>query len=109
MENALAAQNQIIPVGTQKIGRFEYNVRLTNSPDAFEELNNLPIKAADGSFTVIPTDAAGKLPAVLPGGALKAAPEPFLLSYKGGITKDDKGVESDKGVVKFRKVEIKPL
>ncbi|MFP3758194.1 efflux RND transporter permease subunit, partial [Cupriavidus sp. SIMBA_020] len=30
--NALAQQNQIIPAGTQKIGQFEYNVRLNNSP-----------------------------------------------------------------------------
>ena len=31
--NALAAQNQIIPAGTAKIGDFEYNVQLNNSPD----------------------------------------------------------------------------
>ena len=50
VENALAAQNQIIPVGTQKIGRFEYSVKLNNSPDAFEKLNDLPIKAVDGTI-----------------------------------------------------------
>jgi len=50
VENALAAQNQIIPVGTQKIGRFEYSVKLNNSPDAFEKLNDLPIKSADGTI-----------------------------------------------------------
>ena len=50
IENALAAQNQIIPVGTQKIGRFEYSVKLNNSPDAFEQLNDLPIKFVDGSL-----------------------------------------------------------
>jgi multidrug efflux pump subunit AcrB len=50
IENALAAQNQIIPVGTQKIGRFEYNVKLNNSPDAFEQLNDIPIKYVDGSL-----------------------------------------------------------
>ena len=44
IENALAAQNQIIPVGTQKIGRFEYSVKLNNSPEAFEQLNNIPVK-----------------------------------------------------------------
>ena len=49
VENALAAQNQIIPVGTQKIGRFEYSVKLNNSPDAFEQLNDLPIKSVDGT------------------------------------------------------------
>jgi amino acid transporter len=52
------------------------------------------VKAADGSFVAIPTDKDGKLPAILPGGAAKAIPQPFLLSYKGGITKDDKGVET---------------
>ena len=30
--NALAAQNLITPVGTQKIGAFEYNIQLNNSP-----------------------------------------------------------------------------
>ncbi|HEY8026077.1 MAG TPA: efflux RND transporter permease subunit [Burkholderiaceae bacterium] len=50
VENALAAQNQIIPVGTQKIGRFEYNVKLNNSPDAFEKLADLPIKSVGGAM-----------------------------------------------------------
>jgi multidrug efflux pump subunit AcrB len=50
VENALAAQNQIIPVGTQKIGRFEYNVKLNNSPDAFENLADLPIKSVGGAM-----------------------------------------------------------
>jgi multidrug efflux pump subunit AcrB len=50
VENALAAQNQIIPVGTQKIGRFEYIVKLNNSPDAFDQLNDLPIKSVDGAI-----------------------------------------------------------
>jgi multidrug efflux pump subunit AcrB len=49
VENALAAQNQIIPVGTQKIGGYEYAVKLNNSPDAFDALNNLPIKSIDGT------------------------------------------------------------
>ena len=52
------------------------------------------IKGGDGSFVVIPTDKDGKLAGALPSGAAKAVPEPFLLSYKGGITKDDKGVET---------------
>ena len=44
LENALAAQNQIIPAGTIKVGQFEYNVQLNNSPALVDELNNLPIK-----------------------------------------------------------------
>ena len=50
VENALAAQNQIIPVGTQKIGKFEYSVKLNNSPDAFKEISDLPIKAVNGTI-----------------------------------------------------------
>ncbi|WP_028208345.1 efflux RND transporter permease subunit [Paraburkholderia nodosa] len=46
---ALAQQNQIIPAGTQKIGRYEYNVRLNNSPLTIDQLNALPIKTADGT------------------------------------------------------------
>jgi amino acid transporter len=60
---------------------------------AADEAGNA-VKKADGSYTVIPTDANGKLPATLPGGAVKAVPEPFAISYQGGITKDDKGVET---------------
>ncbi len=50
IEYALAAQNQIIPVGTQKIGQFEYSVKLNNSPDAFEQLNDIPVKYVDGAL-----------------------------------------------------------
>ena len=50
---AIAAQNQIIPAGTAKIGAFEYNVKLNNSPDAIAELNNLPIKSVDGGTIYI--------------------------------------------------------
>ena len=45
VQNALAAQNQIIPVGTQKIGLLEYSVKLNNSPNAIDELNMIPVKA----------------------------------------------------------------
>src|SRR6201999_3652698 len=34
---ALAAQNQIIPPGTAKIGQFEYFIKLNNSPSAIDE------------------------------------------------------------------------
>jgi multidrug efflux pump subunit AcrB len=50
---ALAAQNQIVPAGTAKIGGFEYNVKLNNSPEAFDALNNLPIKTVDGATIYI--------------------------------------------------------
>jgi multidrug efflux pump subunit AcrB len=47
--NALAAQNQIVPAGTAKIGGFEYNIKLNNSPDAIDELNRLPVKSVNGA------------------------------------------------------------
>src|ERR1700759_988780 len=37
LENALAAKNKIIPAGTIKVGKFEYNVKLNNSPSIVEE------------------------------------------------------------------------
>lgn len=51
--NALAAQNQIIPVGTAKMGGNEYTVLLNNSPTAIDELNDLPIKQVDGAEITI--------------------------------------------------------
>ena len=48
--NALAAQNLIIPMGTQKIGRFEYVVSMNNAPDSIEELNRLPVKSVHNSI-----------------------------------------------------------
>jgi multidrug efflux pump subunit AcrB len=51
--NALAQQNQIIPAGTEKIGRFEYNVTLNNAPLALQELNELPIKTVQGTTIYI--------------------------------------------------------
>ncbi|WP_243039890.1 efflux RND transporter permease subunit [Dyella sedimenti] len=49
VSNALAAQNQIIPVGTAKIGTYEYHVQLNNSPDAIDALNQLPVKTVRGA------------------------------------------------------------
>jgi len=51
--NALAAQNLITPVGTQKIGDFEYSVLLNNAPKEIDALNDLPIKAVNGSMVTI--------------------------------------------------------
>ena len=54
---ALAAQNQVIPAGTARIGTFEYSVRLNNAPEAIAALNDLPIKTVEGS-TVLMRDVA---------------------------------------------------
>jgi multidrug efflux pump subunit AcrB len=54
---ALAAQNQVVPPGTAKIGQFEYDVTLNNSPTALTELNHLPIKTVNGA-TIYMQDVA---------------------------------------------------
>jgi multidrug efflux pump subunit AcrB len=51
--NTLAAQNLITPVGTQKIGLFEYNIQLNNSPLKIEDLGNLPIKTVNGAMVYV--------------------------------------------------------
>ncbi|THD75482.1 MAG: efflux RND transporter permease subunit [Bradyrhizobium sp.] len=51
--NALAAQNLISPAGTQKIGNFEYNIQLNNSPLKMEELGDLPIKTVNGAMVYV--------------------------------------------------------
>jgi multidrug efflux pump subunit AcrB len=53
VENALAAQNQIIPVGTEKIGQFEYTLELNNSPQLVEELNDLPVRSVNGTVILM--------------------------------------------------------
>jgi multidrug efflux pump subunit AcrB len=51
--NALAAQNLILPVGTQKIGGFEYTIQLNNAPSKLEDLANLPIKTVNGAMVCV--------------------------------------------------------
>jgi multidrug efflux pump subunit AcrB len=51
--NALAAQNLIIPAGTEKIGQFEYNILLNNAPSNVPDLGNLPIKVVNGATVYI--------------------------------------------------------
>ncbi len=51
--NALAAQNLITPVGTQKIGKYEYTLQLNNAPSDIAELGNLPVKSVDGATVFI--------------------------------------------------------
>jgi multidrug efflux pump subunit AcrB len=51
--NALAAQNLISPVGSQKIGNFEYTIQLNNSPLKIEELGDLPVKVVNGAMVYV--------------------------------------------------------
>ncbi len=46
VEVALSKQNLIIPAGTEKIGKFEYNVYINDDPKNFLELNEIPVKMA---------------------------------------------------------------
>jgi multidrug efflux pump subunit AcrB len=50
---AIGAQNLILPAGTQKIGDLEYFIKLNSSPLKLDDLNNLPIRAGNGSVTYI--------------------------------------------------------
>ncbi|MEW6643780.1 MAG: efflux RND transporter permease subunit [Pseudomonadota bacterium] len=51
--NTLAAQNLITPVGTQKIGAFEYTIQLNNAATRLEDLGGLPIKAVNGAMVYL--------------------------------------------------------
>jgi multidrug efflux pump subunit AcrB len=48
--NALAAQNLITPVGSEKIGDYEYTVNLNSAPSKIAELGDLPIKSVGGAM-----------------------------------------------------------
>ena len=53
VNNAIGNQNLILPAGTEKIGSYEYSIKLNASPTAVEELNNLPIKTVNGATLYI--------------------------------------------------------
>ena len=48
--NALAAQNLITPVGTEKIGAYEYTINLNSAPSRIADLGDLPIKSVGGAM-----------------------------------------------------------
>ncbi len=48
--NALAAQNVVTPVGTQKIGSLEYTINLNNAASDIKDMANLPIKSVNGAM-----------------------------------------------------------
>jgi multidrug efflux pump subunit AcrB len=47
--NAVNAQNLTLPSGTAKIGDTQYTVRTNATPASIDDLNNIPIKVADGA------------------------------------------------------------
>jgi CzcA family heavy metal efflux pump len=55
--NAMNVQNLILPMGTAKIGSLEYSVEMNGSPRTVAELNDLPIKTANGT-TIFMKDVA---------------------------------------------------
>ncbi len=50
---AIARQDLIIPVGTEKIGEFEYVVALNDSPEQIHQLNDLPIRTTNNATVFI--------------------------------------------------------
>src|SRR3954470_5369670 len=57
VSNAINAQNLILPAGSTKIGKQEYQVKLNSSPETVAALNNLPIKTVRGT-TIFMRDVA---------------------------------------------------
>src|SRR3979490_1968516 len=51
--NSVNAQNVILPSGTAKIGRTEYNVGLNGAPSAVDALNHIPVKVVNGGTLYI--------------------------------------------------------
>jgi multidrug efflux pump subunit AcrB len=56
--DAINAQNLILPSGTAKIGRNEYQVGLNSSPPELSQLNALPIKTLPNGTTLYIRDVA---------------------------------------------------
>ena len=51
--NAIGAQNLILPAGTEKMGELEYFIKLNANPSQIDDLNNVPIRAHNGTLTYI--------------------------------------------------------
>jgi len=50
---AIGNQNVIAPSGTIKLDRFEYQVETNSAPSLIQQLNDLPIKAVNGTIVYI--------------------------------------------------------
>jgi multidrug efflux pump subunit AcrB len=53
VDNALNAQNLILPAGTAKIAEREYNVRVNMSTNVVDRINDMPIKTVNGAIITI--------------------------------------------------------
>src|SRR5260221_4148784 len=51
--NAVNAQNLTLPSGTAKIGDTQYTVRTNAGPATIDELNNIPVKYANGATVYV--------------------------------------------------------
>ena len=51
--NAISQQNLILPAGTARMGDLEYVVKMNSSPGEVSALNDLPVRAANGSVVFI--------------------------------------------------------
>jgi multidrug efflux pump subunit AcrB len=51
--NAIGAQNLIVPSGTMKIQKFEYDVETNSAPDVINDLNDLPVKMVNGAVIYV--------------------------------------------------------
>jgi multidrug efflux pump subunit AcrB len=50
---SIGEQNLILPAGTQKIDSFEYYIKLNASPTQIDDLNNMPVRAQNGTVTYV--------------------------------------------------------
>src|SRR4051794_30782115 len=53
VSGAVNAQNLILPAGSTKIGKQEYQVKLNSSPETVQVLNDLPVKTVKGRTVFI--------------------------------------------------------
>src|SRR6059058_6117635 len=67
--NALAAQNILTPVGTQKIGSLEYTIQLNSAPEEIADLARLPVKVVNGPGAPAATILLGDIADVHDGNA----------------------------------------
>jgi multidrug efflux pump subunit AcrB len=57
VSQAIAAQSQQTPAGSAKIGAYQYTIHLNDTPEAIDDLNNLPVKTINGA-TIYVRDVA---------------------------------------------------